>query len=153
MNVTERRAYDQLKRLYTHVQGPLPRTKWGAKDLWNRWDFCCVSDEQIAFIQVSSVALYNRGREYKARLQDFATPPGSIKEYWWEKQDPKDKRKKYFKVLRIPQLIMRAEFPIKKSTREGGSKIIILVPENSDANEIGKAIRFLKYVKSLITKQ
>lgn len=88
MNKTERRTYDQLKRLYDYVQGPLPRTKWGQKDLFNCWDFMAIDKDGGLFVQVSETQLYNRGKDYKKKLEAFPKPKGFRKQYWfWDKKD------------------------------------------------------------------
>ena len=93
MNKTEHLAKKQLEKLFDFIQQPCPTTRWGQKDMFNRWDFICMSkdgDGAIGlFVQVSSVPMYDRGKAYRLKLEEFPCPLGFKKQYWWYKKDKK----------------------------------------------------------------
>jgi hypothetical protein len=62
------------------------RSKWHREDFFNAWDIIAIKENEIRFIQISTVAFYRRGIEYKKKLADFPSGHWS-KEYWWVKED------------------------------------------------------------------
>jgi hypothetical protein len=95
MNRTEKKAYEILKQQGYLVEKPI-RVRWHSIDFFNCWDFIAVNDQEIKFIQVSSVKWTNRPIEYREKLQKFPAPPSAKKEYWWW-----NKRSKKFEVIQL----------------------------------------------------
>jgi hypothetical protein len=59
------------------------KVRWAQQDFFGCWDIMAIlpADNSIRWVQVSAKPLYDRGVEYKKKLDQF--PAIGNKEYWW----------------------------------------------------------------------
>jgi hypothetical protein len=95
MNRIEKKVYLILKQQGYLVEKPV-RVKWHAIDFFGCWDFIAVNNQEIRFIQVSSLKWTNRPIEYREKLLKFPKPPCVKKEYWFY-----NRKTKQFEIIQL----------------------------------------------------
>lgn len=82
-------AAEMLRKQGYLLETPV-RSKWHREDFFNAWDIIAIKKNELRFIQVSTLPLYDRGVAYKKKLKAF--PTGNWTKEYWQMKEAKEPR-------------------------------------------------------------